>query len=87
MKSVYFELTLLAFIMAQEKTFTIERILIKVRRTGADINALHNILRVLPTSSAESWQCLLQKHLKSVPMASLLPRRPTVNLTALLTEH
>lgn len=86
MKSMYFELTLLAFIMAQEKTFTIERILIKVRRTGADINALH-ILRVLPTSSAESWQCLLQKHLRSVPMASLLPRRPTVNLTALLTEH
>ena len=86
MKSMYFELTLLAFIMAQEKTFTIERILIKVRRTGADINALH-ILRVLPTSSAESWQCLLQKHLRSVPMATLLPRRPTVNLTALLTEH
>ena len=84
---MHFELMLLAFIMAQEKTFTIERILIEVRRTAADINALHNTLRILPTSSAESWQSLLQKSLRSVPVPSPLPKLPTVNLTALLTER
>lgn len=84
---MHFELMLLAFIMAQEKTFTIERILIEVRRTAADINALHNTLRILPTGSAESRQSLLQKRLRSVPVPSPLPRLPTVNLTVLLTER
>lgn len=47
---------------------------IGMRRTAANINATHSTYRVLPTNSAESWQCLLQKRLRSIPMPYPLSR-------------
>lgn len=41
MKSMCFE-QVLAFLMAQKKTFTGERILIEMGRTAANLNALHS---------------------------------------------